>query len=63
VNQVTGNTHFYVAAHFKPSFARTAFPCFDEPEMKAVVTVSIARPRETDLRTISNMPHVSTLPM
>ncbi|XP_059490234.1 aminopeptidase N [Neocloeon triangulifer] len=63
VNQVTGNTHFYVAAHFKPSFARTVFPCFDEPEMKAVVTVSIARPKETDLRTISNMPHVSTLPM
>ncbi|CAB3360825.1 Hypothetical predicted protein [Cloeon dipterum] len=63
VNQVTGNTHFFVAAHFKPSFARTVFPCFDEPHFKAPVTVSIARPKDTDLRTISNMPHVSTLPM
>ncbi|KAF4520039.1 hypothetical protein B566_EDAN008327, partial [Ephemera danica] len=63
VDQESGDTRWYMAANFKPNLARTVFPCFDEPSMKAVITLSVARPKDSQLRTISNMPHASTLPM
>lgn len=31
--------------HFQPIFARYALPCFDEPEFKAVFTVSLTHPK------------------
>ena len=51
----------YIAAtHFEPTDARAAFPCFDEPDLKANFSLSIVRePRHI---TLFNMPLKSTAP-
>lgn len=49
----------YVAAtHFEPTFARSAFPCFDEPQFKARFKVSIYRDRFHIA--LCNMPVINT---
>ncbi|KDR09597.1 Aminopeptidase N, partial [Zootermopsis nevadensis] len=47
---------------FEPTHAREAFPCFDEPAMKARFEISIARRRD-DMITLSNMPVRVTEPI
>jgi aminopeptidase N len=42
------------ATHFEPCDARTAFPCFDEPQFKAKFQLSVIVPN--DLIVVSNMP-------
>ena len=40
--------------HFEPTYARRAFPCFDEPQLKAEFTVTITHHKEHSV--FFNMP-------
>ncbi|KAJ3145204.1 hypothetical protein HDU86_001128 [Geranomyces michiganensis] len=50
------------ATHFEPTFARHAFPCFDEPALKATFTISISVP-STPESSHKNMTVVSNMPV
>ncbi|ALC47212.1 CG14516 [Drosophila busckii] len=54
--EVLNETRWVASTQFQATDARRAFPCFDEPALKANFTLHIARPRQ--LTTISNMPIV-----
>ncbi|XP_032062239.1 endoplasmic reticulum aminopeptidase 1-like [Aythya fuligula] len=47
------------ATHFEPTFARTAFPCFNEPAFKARFSVKFRR--EPKHLALSNMPLMKTV--
>ncbi|KAK3598030.1 hypothetical protein CHS0354_042397 [Potamilus streckersoni] len=49
-----GEERYIATTHFEPTDARSAFPCFDEPDMKATFQVSIVR--EKDYITLFNTP-------
>lgn len=49
-----GETRAIATTHFEPTDARAAFPCFDEPDLKANFTVSLIR--EKRHIALSNMP-------
>ncbi|XP_055614928.1 aminopeptidase A isoform X2 [Toxorhynchites rutilus septentrionalis] len=46
---------------FEPTFARQAFPCFDEPQLKATYTISLVHPNTDNYHALSNMDVYETI--
>ncbi|KAJ6541995.1 leucyl aminopeptidase [Mycena vulgaris] len=55
--QRDGQTEYYALTHFQPIDARAAFPCFDEPALKAPFSITMVS--RGDTVNISNMPATS----
>ncbi|XP_017104426.2 glutamyl aminopeptidase isoform X2 [Drosophila bipectinata] len=51
-----GTVKSIVSTKFEPTYARSAFPCFDEPALKAQFTITVARPTGDEYHVLSNMP-------
>ncbi len=49
-----GKQHLLATTQFEAASARSAFPCFDEPAMKAAFALEIIAPQE--FQVLSNMP-------
>ncbi|EFX67104.1 hypothetical protein DAPPUDRAFT_302210 [Daphnia pulex] len=56
-----GVEKYIAVSQMEPTDARRAFPCFDEPNMKATFTVTLGRHR--DMTALSNMPLINTTQM
>lgn len=56
-----GNDCYMLATHFEPCDARRAFPCFDEPHLKATFELELEIPQ--DLTALTNMPEKSSRPL
>ena len=48
-------------SHFEPTYARRAFPCFDEPDLKAKFLVTITH--EKDMVAYFNTPRRALTPV
>jgi aminopeptidase 2 len=57
---VVGNNQYYALTQFQPTDARRAFPCWDEPLLKATFAITLIS--RTDTVNLSNMPVASEGP-
>ncbi|XP_037298110.1 glutamyl aminopeptidase isoform X3 [Manduca sexta] len=64
INKIVGlyashlkNNGTMVASKFQPTYARQAFPCFDEPDFKATYDIALVKP--PSYKALSNMNEIS----
>lgn len=50
-----GTSTYVAATHFEPTSARLAFPCWDEPAIKAPFEITIVNSKGNETKAISNM--------
>ncbi|XP_052756052.1 glutamyl aminopeptidase-like isoform X2 [Galleria mellonella] len=53
------DSRIMVASKFQPTYARQAFPCFDEPDFKALYDITLAKPES--YVALSNMNEISKI--
>ncbi|CAH1108047.1 unnamed protein product [Psylliodes chrysocephalus] len=51
-----GESRRMATSKFEPTYARQAFPCFDEPNMKAKYKVHLLKPKDNSYIALSNFP-------
>lgn len=51
----SNTTRKIATSKFEPTFARQAFPCFDEPQLKATYKISLVHPNTNNYHALSNM--------
>ncbi|XP_057652415.1 glutamyl aminopeptidase-like isoform X2 [Diorhabda carinulata] len=56
----TGENRQIATSKFEPTYARQAFPCFDEPNLKAKYKVHLLKPKNNSYIALSNYPVAST---
>ncbi|XP_073841447.1 aminopeptidase N-like [Musca autumnalis] len=61
VDNETNKTHWISFTEFEPIYARSAFPCFDEPEYKAKFKIWLGHNKS--LNALSNMPLKMQMPL
>lgn len=52
----SGNSYTMLATQLEPTFARSIFPCFDEPAYLAMFTLAVSVPNSIQGVALSNMP-------
>ncbi|XP_055901791.1 uncharacterized protein LOC129938333 [Eupeodes corollae] len=57
-DKATNETRWMATSKFEPTYARQAFPCFDEPDMKAFFEVTLVHPTDGGYHALSNMNEV-----
>uniref|UniRef100_A0A182LS53 glutamyl aminopeptidase n=1 Tax=Anopheles culicifacies TaxID=139723 RepID=A0A182LS53_9DIPT len=55
LDKTTNETRKIATSKFEPTFARQAFPCFDEPHLKAEYTIHMIHPSGDGYEALSNM--------
>ncbi|XP_050428008.1 glutamyl aminopeptidase-like isoform X3 [Adelges cooleyi] len=58
----TKEQKFIATSKFEPTYARLAFPCFDEPQLKSKFKISLIRPSSNNYIALSNMNQESEEP-
>uniref|UniRef100_T1JIK8 Aminopeptidase n=1 Tax=Strigamia maritima TaxID=126957 RepID=T1JIK8_STRMM len=53
VDTITNSTRYMAASKFEPTYARRAFPCFDEPALKATFRIQLTH--QPQMTALSNM--------